>query len=319
MKEFKYPCDKTYECKPIKLKLHPGSYLFECYGAQGGTGLSDGSTSKSHPGGKGAYTSGILNINRYLDVYLYIGGMGESPEYKKKDTILGGWNGGGNGMVEILDDDDSAAGGGSTDIRLVQGPWNDTLSLRSRIMVAAGGSGSVFRTYGAPGGDINGYIINALDSQNFGPSETNQKSGYKFGIGQDGKINGDRHATPYSGGGGGYYGGSTRDPLLTNEMSYNAVSSSGSSFVSGHKDCIAITKDGLPSESNVHYSGISFQNPMIVNGFSIFPGFESSSFVEGNEGNGAIRMTILSFFSCTYKKSFIIHSSFLYILILQYS
>ena len=298
MKKYPYICEKTFECEPIHVKLRPGSYLIECYGAQGGMGLTDGSFEKSHPGGKGAYTSGILTTRTILNVYLYIGGMGENAEYKKRDIIHGGWNGGGDGMVEYLDDDDSGAGGGSTDIRLIPGLWNDNESLKSRIMVAAGGSGSAYRSFGAPGGDLHGYIINAIDSEEFVISNTNQENGYLFGVGQNGENNGDtKLSTPLSGGGGGYYGGYIKRGSNTNS-GYNAVSSSGSSFVSGYENCKAITKDGVTSNSNIHYSGISFKNAIIVNGFSQFPSFDQKGYEAGHEGNGAIRITLLTLDTC---------------------
>ena len=43
------------------ITLSPGKYKFECWGAQGGTGLTNGE--KLYEGGKGAYTSGIILLN----------------------------------------------------------------------------------------------------------------------------------------------------------------------------------------------------------------------------------------------------------------
>ena len=315
---FHYDCDNSYECQPKHIKLFPGSYLIECYGAQGGTGLAD--SVKTFPGGKGAYTSGILSILSPLSIYLYIGGKGSDSN--RPDTIIpGGWNGGGHGKFETNDDDDSGAGGGATDVRLIGGEWNNTESLRSRIMVAAGGSGSAFNTHGAPGGDLNGYIIYECKSLNFVPSTTNQTSGFSFGKGQDGVdysyLTNNLYYVPFSGGGGGYYGGSNRYPARTATYNYNAVSSSGSSYVSGYPGCKSILKDGSGhSQSPIHYSGYQFSHPVILNGSSLIPGIDTDTFITGNEGNGAIKITLLQRFTIHCRSFSRVTFLFIFIIIL---
>ncbi len=107
-----------------------GTYQVELWGAQGG---------KS--GGKGAYTTGKINIDANQKFYIFVGGTN-------------GYNGGAAGGVFAYDSN----GGGATDVRLL----NDISSLNSRIMVAGGGGGSIVNgstnAVGGAGGALNGSI-----------------------------------------------------------------------------------------------------------------------------------------------------------------
>ena len=59
------------EPKPRIVYLKPGYYIFECWGAQGGT-------VKNVDGGKGGYTAGKLHITSTQTIYAYIGQKGTS-------------------------------------------------------------------------------------------------------------------------------------------------------------------------------------------------------------------------------------------------
>lgn len=120
--------------------------------------------------------------------YLFVGGQGSSAT-----TSAGGYNGGGynNGFSQ-------AAGGGATDVRLVNGSYNDATSLNSRIMVSAGGSGSDGYN-GNPGGGLNGFVTTGSASTQIS-SGSGSTSG-SFGIGAIGSNT--------TGAGGGYWGGSS--------------------------------------------------------------------------------------------------------------
>ena len=260
-----------------------GKYLFECWGAQGGTGNTNGV--KKYEGGRGAYVSGILKINKQRMFYLYIGGKGADADESNRPA--GGYNGGGNGGIDG-DDDDSGAGGGSTDVRLVSGLWNNEKSIYSRIMVAAGGSGSVFNNYGAPGGTLTGYLLTKDASKSYTQSTTTQTSGYKLGVGDNGQ---DHSSTPSSGAGGGYYGGIAVSGLDSPE--YLAVSSSGSSFVSGCSGCNAVNENGKNTGSSIHYSKLSFENIVMKAGSQSFPSISGST-ETGHAGHGAIKITAIS-------------------------
>ena len=112
-----HPCLFTYTTDSfVTLQLEKGVYRFECWGAQG-----------AYTGGKGAYTKGDIRVKKRRNFYLYTGREGQN------DNAAGSFNGGGPGQRN---------GGGASDIRLVSGAWDNFESLKSRIMVAAGGGGT---------------------------------------------------------------------------------------------------------------------------------------------------------------------------------
>lgn len=110
-----------------------GYYKIECFGANGGYAVGNGTIRGK--GGKGGYTSGIIQLNQGETLWVYVGGHGTDAVAGKDST--NGYNGGGLGTEDHYDDDAAGAGGGSTDIRLVSGKWDNFKSLKSRIMVAA--------------------------------------------------------------------------------------------------------------------------------------------------------------------------------------
>lgn len=72
------------------------------------------------------------------------GANGYTYKVSSDTTISGGYNGGGYGVQRNNNNSyvhNSGSGGGATDVRLVGGAWNNFDSLKSRIMVAAGGGG----------------------------------------------------------------------------------------------------------------------------------------------------------------------------------
>ena len=194
----KFSYKKTVPGKE-KFVLTPGVYKIECWGAQGGSGLVNGRITTE--GGRGAHVSGVLSVKKNLPIFLYVGGKGGNGSPSRNTYAQGGYNGGGNGGADTRDDEGAGAGGGASDIRLVDDDINESESLFSRIMIAAGGSGSVYNAYGAPGGDVTGYISNSNGISNFLPSTTTQTSGAQLGIGENGKNS---ECTGSSGGGGGY-------------------------------------------------------------------------------------------------------------------
>ena len=146
-----YPCTSTTECKPYNIRLLPGIYKFELWGAQGGNGrIWNENNTDTKSGGRGAYISGIAKFTIMTDLFAYIGGKGEDQiTIKGHDISKGGYNGGGDGGVDIYDavyPESAAGGGGGTDIRIIGGDALDFASLKSRIIVAAGGGGAVSDT-----------------------------------------------------------------------------------------------------------------------------------------------------------------------------
>ena len=141
----------------------------------------------------------------------------------------------------------ASSGGGATDIRLVSGNWNDFDSLKSRIMVAAGGGGATTWSRGSYGGAAGGLFAYDVPyyatgswgyTLNTGATQTSGGVGFvssnagrhgqsgKFGIGGNGNT-----SSGYGGGGGGgYYGGAgggDGGPMTCS-------GSGGSSYISGH-------------------------------------------------------------------------------------
>ena len=213
----------------------------ECWGAQGGFGSSYES-SRDCIAGNGAYTRGSLNLEVNTTLYIYVGQQGVATTYS------GAWNGGGYKGGESRD----GSGGGATDIRLAYNPsWNAFASLKTRIMVAAGGGGA---DDGHGGNSFNphagglhsntsfsnsNYTKWTNASQNAPGSINSTVSGVH--VGGSGKFGSGNMTTEVAccGGGGGWYGGAGSD----------ISGMGGSSFISGHEGCIAILSTS--TENNI--------------------------------------------------------------------
>lgn len=288
-----------------------GVYKVELWGASGGDGLADGQIVDGVPG-YGSYTSGLINFNKGQELYVYTGGRGSDGIVGS--DVAGGYNGGGTGCWDEKDDESGSAGGGATDIRLVGGNWNDFNSLKSRIMVAAGGGGYVWRTraYESSGGGLTTncygnklYFWDSSEEWDYWTCktpDTTQTSGYMFGIGKNGEGSG-LYNDGSPGAGGGYYGGT-----VSYQTSGFDISVGGSSFISWHDGCDAIT-DGSTSSNivhtgqSIHYSGSVFSNTVMIDGMGYkwtnkrsgsvvgMPNFAGNGTMVGNVGNGYAKIT----------------------------
>ena len=89
-----------------------GTHTLTVWGAQGG-----------NTGGKGGYSTGVVNLNENMKLYIYVGGQGSTGS-------SGGFNGGGTTGTTS-----GGSGGGASDIRI------GTDSLYARVIVAGGGGG----------------------------------------------------------------------------------------------------------------------------------------------------------------------------------
>ena len=272
-----------------------GNYKLEVWGAQGGNSYDSGNGyTNTVYGGKGGYCSGEITFPSNLNVYVYIGQSGEGTREKT-------FNGGGKGGSAY----NGRSGGGATDVRLVKGngTWSDFNSLKSRIIVAAGGGGAQHFLEGCNGGNAGGlggqggfeshsssynsYILATGATQTSGG--TRGKGGNYLSEGTNGVfgIGGDYDSYDHgSGGGGGYYGGGGgghNDGIV-------GSGAGGSSFISGYIGCDAITESS--TENNIihtgqsnHYSGKVFTNSVMIAGNAAMPkpggGTET-----GHEGNG---------------------------------
>ena len=249
-----------------------GYYRIEAWGAQG-----------SDYGGKGSYTTGIIELKKNTNLYVIVGGTN-------------GYNGG-NGTNPTGGTDTTGAvkyGGGATDIRLTQGNnILETTSLNSRIMVAAGGGSVTNNDSGANagiGGTLYGIdgishlaVIGVENTGNVkynggGATQTSGGSGAtgatsgEFGYGGNFGAYTDGHRGSY--GGGGYYGGGG--------STWHSGSGGGSSFISGYAgvNAIASVNDRTPTNNTLHYSGKYF--------------IDSNMEEDINEGNGKAKITYIS-------------------------
>ena len=291
---------------------HTGSYKIELWGAQGGT------TKTTYPGKYGAYTSGNINLTAGEKLYINVGGSGKKSALST--SAAGGYNGG--GIVPAYSGLYTASGGGATDVRITSGNWNNVTSLRSRIMVAAGGSGgsgsssSYELTQGYAGGisGTQGYTTSGTYQSSSYPSgggtQTAGGTGYigrggAFGYAYQGTLTGYG-----SGGGGGYYGGA---------MGFGRSGGGGSSYISGHTGCVAVTsassstpKSGCTTGTttnscSTHYSGKVFTNTVMIDGVgrkwtnvvgstTLMPNPSGGTYSSGTgrPGDGYARLTLLS-------------------------
>ncbi len=312
-----------------------GNYKVELWGAQGGSisGVaynSDGSIRNSnltYVGGKGAYTTGLINLNKNKILYVYVGG---SPSQINTTLVSGGnYVGGFNGGESITSGQEiyGAPGGGATDIRLFNGNWNDFSSLKSRIMVAAGGGGANFRNdgYGEGNGGEGGNLVGIKGYEALTPGSyfrSDFSDGYNIGNGgtqtaggvsEQHYLNGEiltttAHQVWYgsfggannicihpwgtliqSGSGGGYYSGAS---------AAHGGAGGGSSFISGYNGCNAIDKSSTidniihTGQAN-HYSGYIFNKSIMIAGNDTMPTHNNSITMVGNSGNGYARITYL--------------------------
>ena len=265
-----------------------GKYKIELWGAQGGS-LNGGTPAAA---GKGAYTSGEIELTTSDTLYFYVG----------QGKVTGGgatsFNGGtGTGGAN--------PGGGATDVRLVNTAalttWKDTASFYSRIMVAAGG-GSTSSPVGGHAGGLKGYNGIAVSTQTSAGTGGYGNGGFGFGGGG-------------FGGGGGYWGGGG--------IASPGPGGGGSSYISGHTGCVAMTagtttaRTGTGGAScvtettdnlcSVHYSNKIFENTLMIDGAgytwtntkastagtNLMPNPAGGTFATGNEGNGYARVTML--------------------------
>ncbi len=209
-----------YTGRGEEVTLETGKYQIEAWGASGGGYESD---LNSTTGGKGSYVKGIFDITEQTTLYVYVGGKG--TEYTDTNENNGGYNGGGDSY-------NGYGGGGASDVRLLKGEANDTKSLLSRILVAAGGGGSSkgkngnIYGIGGAGGDMNSAFNGVSVGTNqllvgLGARRDNISVGYETYVTEEGQIK----SIPYEelgslglggsvdfdgagAGGGGYFGGS---------------------------------------------------------------------------------------------------------------
>ena len=297
-----------------------GVYKIELWGAAGG--------SQTNLNG-GAYTSGIISLNKNEELFVYVGEQGNKGRYV---TFNGG---GAGGSSDRGDGWHGNSGGGATDVRLVGGNWDNQTSLASRIMVAAGSGGGTAQQYESGGnhsiagwlvGGDGGYYDGHSYSDQNGKGATQLAGGAAgnniynstgdvypgtFGIG--GSAYNDSSQVGAGGGGGGYYGGGAGGGTLS--LGNGQGGGGGSSYISGYQGCVAITSENdlSPRKINnntvtcddtialsnvacsIHYSGKTFTNPVMIDGGSQMPSTDGLSTITGNHGAGYAKITFIGF------------------------
>ncbi len=202
-----------------------GNFKMECWGAQGGT-LSGSFANPT--GGYGGYTCGTFLQSINTNFYVYVGQCGVAASRTRT------FNGGGGGAIL---QPECASGGGATDIRIVgSSDWSNSASLQTRIMVAGGGAGGERSNVAGAAGGLSSYDSNSLSAD-----IATQTYGYRLGYGE----HADNGITA-SGAGGGYFGGITGGAIgwpngTSTSYSGYLASAGGSSFISGHNGCKAIS------------------------------------------------------------------------------
>ena len=169
--------------------LKDGRYRIELWGAQGGS-------KKPYVGGYGGYTQTEVQLSKGQELYINVGGQGQSD--CTDNNCPGGYNGGGSGTAS------SASGGGATSVATKSGLISE-INEKYLISVAGGGGGAFNNSSILPGngggacsGSANGYKV--CDGQ------------YNYGKAADGTSAGGGYRTasdvyPFTSNKG-YYGGS---------------------------------------------------------------------------------------------------------------
>ena len=293
--------DFNFKGNPEFITLSKGVYIFECWGAAGHNLTDyDIETNGTVSLARGGYVKGYIQLNKTTTFYIYVGEKGN----QRYNPVFNGNN-----------DNTVIKGGGATDIRLIGGDWFLFDSLKSRIIVAgAGGSGE--RYFGGDGGGLNGTSnypfphASPGTQTSGGIGQSYWASGLYYGHGSNGSFgragNGYCHdkdpkaSCDYGpGGGSGYYGGGG--------MTYLGSGGGGSSFISGHPGCDAITKDS--TSNNIihtgqpnHYSKLVFYNTEMFAGNQEFMSPDHKMGI-GHLGNGFARITRLTPFFQTCRSS----------------
>lgn len=276
--------------------LTPGAYKLECWGAQGGN--SNQSNGTYGNGGKGGYSTGILNVSTNTTIYITVGGQGQNGILNTRTA--GGFNGGGDGYG-TNNSGVGGGGGGASDISLMSPVFShssyfinnirDTNSLLSRIIVAGGGGSAGYdvrnnAANGGAGGGTTGqdglsnrvYHGTGGKQTTFGTGGSSEEPNRysvqaKFGCGASASNSTD--VAP--GGGGGWYGGGLHCDSAGGGSGYVYTSATASNYPSG---CLL---------NSTYY----LSNAQTIAGDQSFPA-PSGSTETGHSGNGHVKITKLS-------------------------
>ena len=277
------------------ITLPKGIYKLECWGAQGGN--SNQSNGTYGNGGKGGYSTGILNVSTNTTIYITVGGQGQNGILNTRTA--GGFNGGGDGYG-TNNFGVGGGGGGASDISLMSPVFShssyfinnirDTNSLLSRIIVAGGGGSAGYdvsnnAANGGAGGGTTGqdglsnrvYHGTGGKQTTFGTGGSSEEPNRyfvqaKFGCGASASNSTD--VAP--GGGGGWYGGGLHCDSAGGGSGYVYTSATASNYPSG---CLLNSSYYL-SDAKTIAGNTSFTSP-------------AGSAETGHPGNGYCRITVI--------------------------
>lgn len=273
--------DFAYTGTAQAISLPRGQYIIECWGAQGGY------RSSSDYGGKGGYSVGTLTLTQSTDLYIYVGGAGNSSTTRLSNNSSiyeGGFNGGGHRY-------DYKGGGGATDVRIGKD------SLYARVIVAGGGgSDGATNKKGMYGGGLEGgSTTESYGSGGYGGTQTGNTwltttrstnasydtascyAGFGFG------GNGNYAISGYGGaGGGGWYGGSGSYPDGSGDDDRGGGGGSGYVYT-------AETAVNYPDGNYVN-SSYYLTNAQTIAGNQSFKSPDGTN-ETGHTGNGFCRIT----------------------------
>ena len=235
-----------------------GWYRIELWGTQGGGN-----------GGKGAYTSGIIELKEGEVLYFYVG-----------------------------DHQPNLASGYSTDVRLVNGAYDEFTSYETRLMSAAGGGstpdasgGTTYKynnkmiSYGgfiySQGNHRDFSLLSAVDTEENEQAETLKSSdntngtllGYDKDYAVSNPLNITTGITPVFPVLGTNNGG---DGFIPGENSYNG----GSSYIAGYAGCYGVSKGVLTDNSIFVYYEHSYDDETGQNSYDTQPS-GSYYFIDG--------------------------------------
>lgn len=254
-----------------------GTYKLEVWGAQGGDAINN------YIGGYGAYSTGVINLEKDTNLYINVGTKGESGCLNA--NCAGGYNGGGTGVQYPDNKNYIAGGGGATSISLSTGLLTSSTMRENLLIVAGGGAGAYYHTNGADysvnggagGGKqgADGFTVGyGVDPAKGGTQSSGGTGGYRGGNGLLGKGGTGQNGS--SGGGGGYYGG-------------GSAAHAGSGGGSGYLNPTLTNKKMVMYSTNTKYeSNEENTKTEITQEFN-----ESANSNQAKKGNGFARITLL--------------------------
>ncbi len=248
-----------------------GDYTIELWGAEG----SYFPSSNESYAGKGAYTKGTVHLNAGDVLYFY---KGENAN-KNITTLEGGkpyyssaTHGGGGGTIAYAGGHHMSSGGGATDVRYFGShepteadlKWDSQLGLRSRIMVAGGGGGTLQQmsseydflqiSYGGAAGGLVGYPAKAVYKVLSSGKTEVWPGPYPYGGGQTsgGTGGGICDITELNGTFGLGGKGGDRTPPKNNQECYDLATE----YQSKHYDLFSNRFEGIVTEPEPGYGNI---------------------------------------------------------------